>query len=343
MAKRKVNIKDVAARANVHPSTVSRVLNPDTRSMVSTVVAARVAQTADEMGYTRSALAYGLRTGRTHTVGVLIPDLTNPMFPPIIRGIQRSLAEHGYIAILTDSDNNRKNEKAIVEMLKSRHVDGLILATAHRLDSIANIGVEEHMALVLVNRTIDSRSVTAVINDDEHGIDLVVSHLVGLGHQSIAYIGGPQDTTTGHDRYLAFKKLLRNGQFKSHTDLILNCKAFTEAEGYRGFLTILRKGRKFSAVVAANDLLALGCYDALLEFGLDCPGDISVTGFSDMPFMDRLTPPLTTLHIPLDEIGVQSGKLLMERISNPESPVRTVNLLPELIVRASTAPPAIQK
>lgn len=343
MAKRKVNIKDVAARANVHPSTVSRVLNPDTRSMVSTVVAARVAQIADEMGYTRSTLAYGLRTGRTHTVGVLIPDLTNPMFPPIIRGIQRSLAEYGYIAILTDSDNNRKNEKAIVEMLKSRNVDGLILATAHRLDSVTNIGVEKHMPLVLVNRTIDARSVTAVINDDEHGIDLAVSHLVGLGHQSIAYIGGPQDTTTGHDRYLAFKKLLRNGQFKSHTDLILNCKAFTEAEGYRGFLTILRKGRKFSAVVAANDLLALGCYDALLEFGLNCPGDISVTGFSDMPFMDRLTPPLTTLHIPLDEIGVQSGKLLMERISNPESPVRTVNLLPELIVRASTAPPAKQK
>ncbi len=343
MTKRKVNIKDVAARANVHPSTVSRVLNPETRSMVSTVVAARVTQTADEMGYTRSRLAYGLRTGRTHTVGVLIPDLTNPMFPPIIRGIQRSLAEHEYIAILTDSDNDRKNEKAIVEMLKSRHVDGMILATAHRLDSATKLGVEKHLPLVLVNRTIDARSVTAVINDDEHGIALVVSHLVGLGHQSIAYIGGPQDTTTGHDRYLEFNKLLRNGQFKSHTDLILNCKAFTEAEGYRGFLTILRKGRKFSAVVAANDLLALGCYDALLEFGLECPGDISVTGFSDMPFMDRLRPPLTTLHVALDEIGVQAAKLLMERIRNPESPVRTVNLLPELIIRGSTAPPAKEK
>lgn len=343
MAKRKVNIKDVAARANVHPSTVSRVLNPETRGMVSTIVAARVTQTADEMGYTRSTLAYGLRTGRTHTVGVLIPDLTNPMFPPIIRGIQRSLAEHEYIAILTDSDNDRKNEKAIVEMLKSRHVDGMILATAHRLDSVTKLGVEKHIPLVLVNRTIDARSVTAVINDDEHGIALVVSHLVGLGHQSIAYIGGPQDTTTGHDRYLEFKKLLRDGQFESHTDLILNCKAFTEAEGYRGFLTILRKGRKFSAVVAANDLLALGCYDALLEFGLECPGDISVTGFSDMPFMDRLTPPLTTLHVPLDEIGVQAANLLMERIRNPESPVRTVNLLPELIIRGSTAPPAKEK
>lgn len=343
MAKRNVNIKDVAARANVHPSTVSRVLNPETRSMVSVAVADRVARIANEMGYARSTLAYGLRTGRTHTVGVVIPDLTNPMFPPIIRRLERLLAEQGYIAILADSDNNQKNENTIVESLKSRNVDGLILATAHRLDSVVSSCVEEHIPLVLVNRTIDAHSVTAVINDDEHGIELAVSHLVGLGHRSIAYIGGPQDTSTGHDRYLAFKKLLRAKRFKSHADLIANCKAFTEAEGHRGFLSILRKDRKFTAVVAANDLLALGCYDALLELGLNCPADISVTGFNDMPFVNRLSPPLTSLHIPLDEIGVQAAELLLERIRDPDSPVRTVNLLPKLIVRGSTAAPAVQK
>lgn len=310
--------------------------------MVSAAVADRVIRVAEEMGYARSTLASGLRTGRTHAIGVLIPDLTNPMFPPIIRGIERSLAEQGYIAILADSENNQKNESAIVESLKSRHVDGLILATAHRSDSVVSTCVEEHIPLVLVNRTIDAHSVTAVINDDEHGIGLAVSHLVELGHKSIAYVGGPQDTTTGHDRYLAFKKLLRARQFESHADLIMNCKAFTEAEGHRGFLSILRKGRGFTAVVAANDLLALGCYDALLEFGLECPTDISVTGFNDMPFMDRLSPPLTSLLIPHDEIGIQAAKLLLERIRNPESALRTVNLFPELIVRGSTAAPTIQ-
>ena len=310
--------------------------------MVSAAVADRVTQIADDMGYARSTLASGLRTGRTQTVGVLIPDLTNPMFPPIIRGIERSLAEQGYIAILVDSDNNQQNESAIVESLKARHVDGLILATAHRRDSVVNTCVEEHIPLVLVNRTIDTHAVTAVINDDEHGIGLAVSHLVGLGHRSIAYIGGPQDTTTGHDRYLAFSKLWHAGDFESHDELILNCNAFTETEGHSGFLTILRKRPEFTAVVAANDLLALGCYDALLELGLECPADISVTGFNDMPFMDRLSPPLTSLLIPHDEIGVQAAKLLLETIANPESPVRTVNLLPELIVRGSTAPPSVQ-
>lgn len=339
MAKRKVNIKDVAAKANVHPSTVSRVLNPETRSMVSETVADRVTRIAEKMGYARSPLASGLRTGRTHTVGILIPDLTNPMFPPIIRGIERSLASEGYIAILADSENKRENENPIVESLKARHVDGLILATAHRRDPVVAKCVEEHIPLVLVNRTIDAHSVTAVINDDEHGIELAISHLVDLGHRSIAYIGGPQDTTTGHDRYLAFKRQMNSGKFRSHKDLILNCKAFTESEGREGFLEILRKGKKFTAVVAANDLLALGCYDALLETGLECPKDISVTGFNDMPFMDRLSPPLTSLAIPHDDIGAQAAALLLARIRDPDQPVQTVNLYPELIVRGSTAPP----
>jgi len=307
--------------------------------MVSSAVADRVSQIAAEMGYARSSLAYGLRTGRTHTIGVVIPDLTNPLFPPIIRQIERTLADQGYIAILADSDNNQKNETAIVQSLMSRNVDGLILATAHRLDSVVSTCVEKHMPLVLVNRTIDTHSVTAVINDDSHGIDLAVSHLVELGHESIAYLGGPQDTSTGHDRFLAFKRLMKDGRFKSHDELILNCKGFTEAEGYGGFSSILGKGRKFTAVVVANDLLALGCYDAMADLDLNCPADISVTGFNDMPFMNRLSPPLTSLRIPHDEIGNQSALLLLERIHDPESQIRTVNLLPQLIVRGSTAPP----
>lgn len=327
----------------MHPSTVSRVLNPETRSMVSDAVALRIEKIAEEMGYSRSKLAYSLRTGKTHTIGVLIPDLTNPMFPPIIRQIERTLVEHGYIAILADSDNNQKSEKTIVESLKSRNVDGLILATAHRIDTIVSGVVDEHIPLVLINRTIDAHTVTAVINDDAYGIELAIDHLVELGHLDIAFLGGPQDTSTGHDRYLAFKKLLRAGKFKSHPKLIVNRKAFTEEEGRRGFKAIYQNGPQFTAVVAANDLLALGCYDAMTELGLKCPDDMSVTGFNDMPFVDRLAPPLTSVHIPCDEIGVHAAELLIERIRNPESPVRTVNLLPKLIVRKSSSAPKSRK
>ena len=176
MVKRKVNIKDVASRANVHPSTVSRVMNPETRAMVSDPVAERITRIAANMGYARSPLASGLRTGKSFTIGVIIPDLSNPVFPPVVRGIERALAAAGYIAILADSDNSQKSERAIFESMKSRHIDGLIMATAHIDDPVVNECVRENLPLVLVNRTTDGHEVTGVANNDALGIQLAVSH-----------------------------------------------------------------------------------------------------------------------------------------------------------------------
>lgn len=339
MAKRKVNIKDVAARADVHPSTVSRVMNPETRSMVSERVAERVTRIASEMGYTRSPLASGLRTGRSFTIGVIIPDLSNPMFPPIVRGIERTLEAEGYIAILADSDNSQKSERAIFDSMKSRRIDGLILATAHIEDPIVEDCIEEQLPVVLVNRTIDTHDVTEVINNDELGIQLAVSHLIELGHKQIAFLGGPQNTSTGRDRYRAFRNLADNGQFELDPDLCTSCTAFTEAAGHTSMLGILDCNKPFSAVVAANDLLALGCYDALEERGVSCPGDVSVTGFNDMPFVDRFSPPLTSLHIPHDELGVRAANLLLAEIRDSDAPRTTIRLDPVLVVRGSTAAP----
>ena len=339
MAKRKVNIKDVAARAEVHPSTVSRVMNPETRSMVSERVAERVTRIAGEMGYTRSPLASGLRTGRSFTIGVIIPDLSNTMFPPIVRGIERTLEAEGYIAILADSDNSQKSERAIFDSMKSRRIDGLILATAHIEDPIVEDCIEEQLPVVLVNRTIDTHDVSEVINNDELGIQLAVSHLIELGHKQIAFLGGPQNTSTGRDRYRAFRNLADNGQFELDPDLCASCTAFTEAAGHTSMLGILDCNKPFSAVVAANDLLALGCYDALEERGVSCPGDVSVTGFNNMPFVDRFSPPLTSLHIPHDELGVRAANLLLAEIRDSDAPRTTIRLDPVLVVRGSTAAP----
>ncbi len=339
MVKRKVNIKDVAARANVHPSTVSRVLNPSTRSMVSADVAVRVTDIANEMGYARSPLASGLRTGKSYTIGVIIPDLSNPVFPPVVRGIERTLGAEGYIAILADSDNNPKSERAIFDSMKSRRIDGLIMATAHIEDPIVSACIEEQMPVVLANRTTDAGNVSAVVNNDELGIRLAVSHLVELGHTRIAFVGGPENTSTGRDRRQAFENQANNGSFELDEELITSCTAFTEEAGHEGMSTILDKGKNVTAVVAANDMLALGCYDALQERNLSCPEDISVTGFNDMPFVNRVSPPLTSLHIPHDELGVRAARLLLEEIRNPAFTVKTVRLDPTLIVRGSTCAP----
>jgi LacI family transcriptional regulator len=337
MSKQKVNIKDVAAAANVHPSTVSRVLNPATRRMVSENVAERITQIADKLGYARSSLASGLRTGKSYTVGVIIPDLTNPVFPPVVRGIERALSASGYIAILADSDNSARSERAIFDSMRSRRVDGLILATAHRDDPVVNACIREQLPVVLVNRTVDADDVTAVINNDELGIELAVTHLIELGHRDIAYLGGPDDTTTGRDRRAAFEKLAGDGHFNMNPENCVSCTAFTEVAGHTGMLHILDRGQNFSAVVAANDLLALGCYDALTERGLACPTDISVTGFNDMPFMNRISPPLTTIHIPLDKLGVRAAELLIAEMRDDKVGSKTIRLDPKLVIRGSTA------
>ena len=340
MAKPRANIKDVASRAGVHPSTVSRVLNPATRSMVSETLAQKIIQIADELGYQRNPLASGLRTQKTFTVGIVLPDITNPVFPPIIRGVEHTLDAQGYTAILADTGAKRRSEKGIVDNMKARQVDGLIIAAARRKDAIVDECVEQAIPLVLVNRTVDRHNVAAVINDDELGIELALEHLTELGHRRIAYVGGPQNTSTGYARYRTFLKSSKKLGLEIDRDLVANAKDYTEPAGQATLERIMEQGKEFTAVLTANDLLALGCYDALRARSLECPGDISITGFNDMPYVDRFDPPLTTLHIPLDELGVQAALLLLERIQEPEAPAKQLRLAPRLVVRGSTAAPA---
>lgn len=340
MAPPPANIKDVASRAGVHPSTVSRVLNPATRSMVSDRLARKIMRVAEELGYRRNPLAAGLRTQRTHTVGIVLPDITNPVFPPMVRGAEHTLGAEGYTAILADSGGRRRSERTILENMKTRRVDGLIIAAARRKDPIVDECVELAIPLVLVNRTVDKHNVAAVINDDELGIELALEHLRALGHRRIACVGGPQSTSTGYVRHRTFMRAGKRLGLNVNRERVVNARDYTEAAGQRAFKLIRERTRDFTAVLAANDLLALGCYDGIRECGLRCPDDISVTGFNDMPFVDRFDPPLTTLHIPLDDLGVQAAQLLLERIRQPDAPVKQVRLEPRIVVRGSTAPPA---
>ncbi|MCZ0952730.1 MAG: LacI family DNA-binding transcriptional regulator [Rhodospirillaceae bacterium] len=334
------NIKDVASRAGVHPSTVSRVLNPATRSMVSDHLARKIMRVAEELGYRRNPLAAGLRTQRTHTVGIVLPDITNPVFPPMVRGAEHTLGAEGYTAILADSGGRRRSERTILEDMKTRRVDGLIIAAARRKDPIVDECVELAIPLVLVNRTVDKHNVAAVINDDELGIELALEHLQALGHHRVAYVGGPQSTSTGYVRYRTFIRSSKRLGLNVDRQMVVNARDYTESAGQRAFKRILERKKDFTAVLTANDLLALGCYDGIRACGLKCPDDISVTGFNDMPFVDRFDPPLTTLHIPLDDLGVQAAQLLLERIRQPDAPVKQLRLEPRIVVRGSTAPPA---
>lgn len=340
MARSRITLRDVAQHVGVHESTVSRVLNEKTRHMVTPEVAGRVADAAHQLGYQPNPIAYSLKTNRTLTIGVLIPDLRNPVFPPIIRGIEDVLAKEGYTAILANSDNDPAREGIILGKMKARQVDGLILATAQMDDALVAGGAAEDIPVVLINRTTTGAGISSVANDDAAGIHLAVAHLADLGHTRIAHVAGPQTLSTGKRRYDGFLDAVVSCGLTADATLIAIAGAYSETEGRRALNEIFSRNQDFTAVVAANDLLAIGCYDGLAAAELDCPANISVTGFNDMPFADRLNPPLTTVRIPHYEMGETAALLLLRHIGNPSVPADSVLLKRELVVRASTSAPS---
>jgi LacI family transcriptional regulator len=335
-----VTIRDVARLAEVHPGTVSRALNEQTRALVNQETAARVLRAADELGYRPNSIARGLKTNRSYTVGVMIPDLTNPLFPPIVRGIEDRLSPAGYTSLIVNTDNDAGRERSLMGAMLARQVDGLIAATA-RLDTAALVeAAAGGTPLVLVNRSFEDGSVAAVTVDDRQGIHLAVEHVAQLGHVRIGHVAGPQNVSTGHRRYLGFLAAMKASGLEAPAECISFSEAFTETEGARACAEVLAHSLRITAIVAANDRLAMGCYDALAAVGLRCPQDVSVVGFNDMPFIDRLRPPLTSVRVPQREIGAAAADLLLAQLADRAEPAREILLAPALVVRASTAPPS---
>jgi LacI family transcriptional regulator, galactose operon repressor len=334
-----VTLREVAALAGVHPATASRALNPETRLLVREDTARRVVEAAQSLGYHPNPVARSLRTRRSHTVGVLIPDLNNPLFPPIVRGIEDRLAAAGYVALLGNTDGDDERERLVFEQLRARHVDGYVLATAHLSGPVLAEAVRAELPVVLVNRLAEEHSLPSVSVDNERGMRLSVAHLAGLGHRRIAHIAGPQDVSTGLSRQRGFAAAMEAHGLVPDPELIVYAKAFTIEEGLRCCRQLLERGTGCTAIAAGNDMLAVGSYGALEEAGLRCPEDMSLVGFNDMPFIDRLRPPLTTIRFPHYQVGTEAAQLLLERIAGQTGPVKVLYLAPEIVVRGSTAAP----
>lgn len=299
----------------------------------------RVLRAADELGYTLNRIAYALKTQRSLAVGVLIPDLQNPVFPPIIRGIEDYFSEREYTAIIANTDDTVDHEKSAIERLRYLTVDGLILATARREDPLVEACLRDRIPTVLVNRTVDNLDVDQVVTDELAGIRAAMNHLTSLGHRRIAHVSGPQDRSTGFARYRAFLHSIQELGLELKEDLLEVAELFTEVEGYAACLRLLARTQDFTAIVAGNDLLALGCIDALSEQGYACPGDVSVTGYNNMPMLHRMNPALTTVSIPHYDMGYQAARVVLQRIKKPGATTSTVLLKPQLVVRGSTASP----
>jgi LacI family transcriptional regulator len=334
---RSPTLKDVAEVAGVHAATASRALNPETRKLVNVETARRVQRAADALGYAPNPIARSLKTSKSQTVGVVIPDLTNPLFPPIVRGIEDILGPAGYSALIVNTDNDEDRERAKVASLLSRHVDGLIVATAFVEHPLLQELHRRKIQMVLVNRRTDNLNVSSVMPDDAAGIELAVRHLAGLGHRRILHLAGPLTTSTGVARSLGFHGSIRTNRLDDDPALVVPCEYWSEDAGAQALRSVLEAGIEFTAIVAGNDLIALGCYDVFAERGIACPLDVSVVGFNDMPFLDKLRPPLTTVSVPHHRVGAEAARMLLEAMTEPERPPRSVLLPPTLVVRGSTA------
>lgn len=335
-----VTLRDVARAADVHPGTASKALNEATRDRVAAATVVRVLAAAERLGYQPNTFARGLRTRRSYAIGVVLPDLTNPLFPPIVRGAEQTLAAAGYLALIVDTGNDPAVEERLMATLQARNADGYLIATARREHPLIERAAADGLPMVLVNRVTETVLVPAVAGDEVSGITAAVEHLVALGHRRIGHLAGPQELSTGLGRYQAFQAAIRRFGLADADCPVTFADAYNEAAGVVAARRLFTRPGRPTAIVAGNDLIALGCLDVLTELGLHCPTEVSVVGFNDMPMLGRLDPPLTTVQLPQQEIGAEAARLLLERINEPEMAAKRLLLPCPLIVRASTAAPA---
>lgn len=336
-------LQDLAQYLGVHKSTVSRAMDAQRRHLVAAGLLQRIEVAARELGYRPNHAAAALSRGRSKTVGVLLPDITNPVFPPILRGIEDALDEAGYFALLANTsrpDPGVDAAQVAVERMQAQRVEGFLVATATRddawLDSLRKTGAH----IVLINRTDGSGYLPAVLSDDMLGMRLAVDHLVALGHTRIAHMAGPETLSTGLARRMGFEQAMREHKLKSKTIVTADAYSVECGELTMNALLSQRSKTRFTAVVAANDLLALGGLQSLKRANLQVPFDVSVVGHNDMPLLDQVSPPLTSVRIQHYEMGFRAARLLIDALRDrPGSQEATLVLRPQLMVRASTAAP----
>ncbi|GAA5064222.1 hypothetical protein GCM10023259_055410 [Thermocatellispora tengchongensis] len=308
---------------------MSRVMNGT--STVAPELVARVRAAAEALNYEPSPVARSLALGRTSTVSLIVPDLANPMFQDVLRGLSNAAAEEGHRLLVAESNENA-GEEAILAVEARRRSDGLVLASPRVPEEELRSLSERLAPLVLLNRELPGSSVPSLSVDYAAGIKEIVAHLVAFGHRHLVYLSGPEASTSNRDRIAALHAAAVLGPGFTLTELA--CGATFE-DGHQAARAAVATGA--TAVVAYNDMVAFGAMSGLRELGLDIPGDISITGFDDIPFARYTSPPLTTASIPRNELGRQAwGRLWALMNGGPVA--HNVRFQPRLLVRDSTGP-----
>jgi LacI family transcriptional regulator len=336
--RRKVSLKDVADRAKVHVSTASRALDDSQSKRLSAATIRRVRAAAVELGYLPDLVASGLKRGTSKTVGVVVADLDNPYNAPLIRGIARELEQDDFVALVAETGESRERLERLLRHLMQRRVDAIITAATHLDDAeLLDRVLGEQVPVVLAVRSLPGSSYAAVVHDDRTGGSLAAGHLIGLGHKSLAQLRGPADVDTFARRAEGFRRAVEVAR-RDDVTIPDSAVAPTLEEGRRLMGLVLDTPSPPTAVFAPTDVMAVGALEAISGRGLRCPADISVVGYNDVPLSSHLSPPLTTIRLPSEDVGRTAGRMALELISDPGATAGVVQLPATLVERRSTGP-----
>lgn len=326
-------LKDIAQIAGVSLTTVSRALQ--NRSDISLPTTQRIQKIAGELGYVHNSVAKSLRSQQTHIVGLVVADSSNPFFGPVIKGAEYTLAKNGYSLIVSNTDEIYDKERAAIEVLLGRRVDGILITpTQSRTRDIEEL-VARSVPIVLVGRRFTELEADYVVADDDGGARSAIEHLVKLGHSRILFLDAPPYISSAVERRRGYEGALETAGIERDESLIQTCNPTLDS-AYHAMRKVLVEGVRFTAVFCFNDIMLLGALRALREANVKVPENVSVVGFDDIEFTAALNPPVTTVRAHPYEIGVASATALISRMGGRTEPLHQV-IPTELIVRESTA------
>jgi DNA-binding LacI/PurR family transcriptional regulator len=331
-----VKLEDIAKETGFSISTVSRVLS-NSNYPVAEQIREKVVRAAETMGYEPNIAARSLRTDRTKTIGIIVDDLLSPFTPPIVRGIQDYLNENDFLSLIVNSDWDPDQEQAAIKTLLSRPVDGIIFVEySHQTTS--DVLERSNKPRVFVHRLFGSPIKNSVVPDDYYGAGLATEHLIGLGHDRIGYINGPENWHTCRARLRGYQKTLASHNLPLDASLI-QPGDWEMDSGSAAAQNFLKQDKPPTAIFAANDSMALGAIYAIQDAGLRIPEDIAVVGYDNRNFTTTVRPRITTVSMPVIEMGGVAAELLLKQIAEGRKEEEEIKVKGQLIIRETCGAP----
>jgi LacI family transcriptional regulator len=337
---RRVTIKDIAKEAGVSPQTVSRAIND--KGEISPQTQERILRIAERMGYRPNSIARSLATRRTQNIGLVVPDVVNPFFAGVARGIEDAAHQANYNVFLCNTDESIERETSAIHSLEAQRVDGLILCSSRLSEPQLLTLASRYQPLVLINRHIDHPQTGSVCVDDAKGAEEAIRYLLQLGHRKIGFLAGPTASHSGRERLRGYRSAIAEYTSDLPSDWHIHCAPQVEG-GQAAAQALLNSTPELTALFAYNDLVAVGALRACEEGNLKVPKDLAIIGCDDIPLAALVSPALTTIHIPTYNLGQQTMNLLLNLVEQDQDVSKSIVVSPHLVIRDSSGPAISQQ